>query len=56
MEKPVEHAWAFIHDGTAIVIVSSTIQDAANYYLSKYSIGRKDLHIVPVISYSEKKV
>lgn len=53
MEKSVEHAWAFIHDGTAIVIVSSTIQDAANYYLSKYSIGRKDLHIVPVISCGE---
>ena len=40
--------WLFINNGNAIIIEAESLESATKYYLHKYSISRKPLHIIEI--------
>lgn len=47
--------WVFVTDGRAIVIESSSLENATNHYMKKYSISGKPLHIIRVSGHDTTK-
>jgi hypothetical protein len=40
--------WVFVNNGKAIIIEAESLESATKYYLHKYSLSRKPLHIIEI--------
>lgn len=40
--------WLFINNGKSIIIEAVSLESATKYYLHKYSLSRKPLHIIEI--------